>query len=165
MRRLLLIFSVLLLAGCSGADSGLSLGEVEVLSAEGEQYPSQMLLRVSLTNRGGAFTLRQGRLRVGIQGRRQAVFTLCDKVKVGRGRQSVLLGVKCSVVHNSLSEKLLRCVEQQQWSSVEADGSFKVRRGIFSRRIELPTTSLEELLTASQREQLWQLLYGDLANK
>jgi hypothetical protein len=156
MRRLLAI-AFLLLTACS-APSKIEVKSVEIVGVEGAEYPSEAVLCVGVDNRAGAFTIRQCRLRFGIEGRRQVVVSLAERVKVGRGEQSVTLPIKINVVHNSLTMRLREMLSRGEVSAIEVDGEYQVRRGLLSRRGQIPPTPLTELLSKEELEQLWNMI-------
>lgn len=156
MRRLLAI-AFLLLTACS-APSKIEVKGAEVVSIEGEEYPSEAVLCVGVDNRAGAFTIKQCRLRFGIEGRKQVVVSLAERVKVGRGVQSITLPIKINVVHNSLTMRLREMLRQRDISQIEVDGEYQVRRGWLSRRGQIPPTPLTELLSKEELEQLWNII-------
>jgi hypothetical protein len=156
MRRLLAI-AFLLLTACS-TSSKIEVKGVEIAGVKGAEYPSEAVLCVGVDNRAGAFTIRQCRLRFGIEGRRQVVVSLTERVKMGRGEQSVNLPIKINVVHNSLTMRLREMLRQRDISQIEVDGEYQVRRGWLSRRGQIPPTPLTELLSKEQLEQLWNII-------
>lgn len=156
MRRLLAI-AFLLLTACS-APSKIEVKSVEIAGVKGAEYPSEAVLCVGVDNRAGAFTIRQCRLRFGIEGRRQVVVSLAERVKVGRGEQSVTLPIKINVVHNSLTIRLREMLSRGEVSAIEVDGEYQVRRGLLSRRGQIPPTPITELLSKEELEQLWNMI-------
>jgi hypothetical protein len=156
MRRLLAI-AFLLLTACS-TSSKIEVKGVEIAGVKGAEYPSEAVLCVGVDNRAGAFTIRQCRLRFGIEGRRQVVVSLTERVKVGRGAQSVNLPIKINVVHNSLTMRLREMLSRGEVSAIEVDGEYQVRRGWLSRRGQIPPTPITELLSKEELEQLWNMI-------
>ncbi len=152
--RIVIAIALLLLTACGGDGRRIGVEGVELQLLEGGEYPSAAELRVEVDNHGGAFTLRECRLRFGIEGRRQVVVSLEQSVRVGRGRQSVVLPLKVSVVRNSLTLKLKEMLSQGDVSQVEVDGELRVRRGWVSRRERIAATRLTELLSAAEVEHL-----------
>ena len=155
--RSLLAIAFLLLTACS-TSSKIEVKGVEVVSVEGAEYPSEAVLCVGVDNRAGAFTIRQCRLRFGIEGRRQVVVSLAERVKVGRGEQSVTLPIKINVVHNSLTMRLREMLSRGEVSAIEVDGEYQVRRGLLSRRGQISPTPITELLSKEELEQLWNMI-------
>lgn len=158
MRRFLVIALLLLvLSGCNNKKY-FNIEAVEVTNIEGDEYPSKAELDLTINSSLGAFTLKQSQIRFGVEGRRQVVVTLCDKVKFKRGWQVVTMPVKISVVHNSLTMKLQEALERHDARAIEVDGEIKLRRGLFTRKVALPATTLEELLTEEQLEYIWSVM-------
>lgn len=157
MKRLLAI-ALLLLTACNNVPSKIDIRGIEVVSIQGKEHPSAAVLRVELDNNAGAFTLRQCRLRLGIERRRQVVVTLTESVKVGRGEQSVTLPLKINVVRNSLTVRLREILSRHDASQIEVDGEYQVRRGWLSRRGEIAPTPLADLLSERELEQLWNII-------
>lgn len=158
MRRFLVIVLLLLVSSGCNNKKYFNIEAVEVTNIEGDEYPSKAELDLTINSSLGAFTLKQGQIRFGVEGRRQVVVTLCDKVKFKRGWQVVTMPVKISVVHNSLTMKLQEALERHDARAIEVDGEIKLRRGLFTRKVALPTTTLEELLTEEQLEYIWSVM-------
>lgn len=158
MRRFLVIALLLLVASGCNNKKYFNIEAVEVTNIEGDEYPSKAELDLTINSSLGAFTLKQGQIRFGVEGRRQVVVTLCDKVKFKRGWQVVTMPVKISVVHNSLTMKLQEALERHDARAIEVDGEIKLRRGLFTRKVALPTTTLEELLTEEQLKYIWSVM-------
>lgn len=159
--RVLLASLLLLLTACSGAPSKIDFEGVEVVSIEDKEYPSSAVLRIDVNNCAGAFTLRQCRLRFGIEQRRQVVVTLTERVKIGHGEQSVTLPLKISVVHNSLTMRLREMLSRRDASQIDVDGEYWVRRGLLSRRGQITPMPITELLSKEDLEQLWNIIEED----
>ncbi len=157
MKRLLAI-ALCLLTACTVTPSKIAVEGVEVLSVQGEEYPSSAVLRVDVDNHAGVFTLRQCRLRLGIEQRRQVVVTLAESVRVGRGKQSVTLPIKINVVRNSLTMRLREMLARRDASQVEVDGEYRLRRGLLCRRGQIAPRHLSELLSKENVEQLWKII-------
>ena len=153
MRRLVII-ALLFLVACQGNKS-LNIEAVELTNIEGEEYPTAAELNVTLNNAMGAFTLKQSRLRFGVEGRRQVVVTLTDKVKFKPGLQVVTIPVKISVLHNSLTIKLQEALKRHDAQAIEVDGEIKLRRGLFPTKVLLSPTPIAEIVTEEQLEQIW----------
>lgn len=158
MRRFLVIALLLLVASGCNNKKYFNIEAVEVTNIEGDEYPSKAELDLTINSSLGAFTLKQSQIRFGVEGRRQVVVTLCDKVKFKRGWQVVTMPVKISVVHNSLTMKLQEALERHDARAIEVDGEIKLRRGLFTRKVALPTTTLEELLTEEQLKYIWSVM-------
>lgn len=158
MRRFLVIALLLLVSSGCNNKKYFNIEAVEVTNIEGDEYPSKAELDLTINSSLGAFTLKQGQICFGVEGRRQVVVTLCDKVKFKRGWQVVTMPVKISVVHNSLTMKLQEALERHDARAIEVDGEIKLRRGLFTRKVALPTTTLEELLTEEQLKYIWSVM-------
>ncbi|MBQ2374242.1 MAG: hypothetical protein II299_03940 [Alistipes sp.] len=155
--RWLVAIALLLLSSCGGSER-LSISEVEVLSVKGDEYPTSAVLRLDVKNSAGAFTLKQCRLRFGIEGRKQVVVTLTEKIKLRRGEQRVTLPIKISIVRNSLTMKLREALAQHDASQIEVDGEWWIRKGLLSKRGVIDSTPIERLLTDEELTRVWSVM-------
>jgi hypothetical protein len=54
--------------------------------------------------------------------------------------------------------RLREMLRQRDISQIEVDGEYQVRRGLLSRRGQIPSTPVAELLSKEQLEQLWNII-------
>ena len=154
MRRLLLI-AMLLMVGCAKSPKYFNVENIELTQVEGEEYPTAATFDVVTNSSIGAFTVKEGRIRLGVEGRRQVVITLTRKVTFKRGWQIVRVPVKISVAKNSQTIRLKEALISHDAGSIEADGEIKVRRGLFTVREQIEPQSLDKLFTAEELEKIW----------
>lgn len=153
--RTLLLIALLLMASCTKRAEYFNVENVEVVEIVGDEYPTAATLNVLTNNSIGAFTVKDMRIRLGIEGRRQVVITLTEKATFKRGWQVVKMPLKISVVRNSLTMKLQEALLAHDAKSIEADGEIRVRRGLFTVREQLGPKPLDELFTEEQLEIIW----------
>ena len=163
LRIILVACLTLLFAGCKPQ------GRVQLHSAqiarvmsyesleEGQMsLPERVVLALDVENGGAAVVLRKGRLRVSYRGRRVAMFTLDDKVRIaGRSREVVMLPLKVSVARNSQSAALWQALMRHEAEQISVDWEVAGRSGIVSARLEQPLKPLSEVLEGSALEYFW----------
>ena len=157
MRGLLLI-AMLMLASCAKEPKYFNVESVEVVEVEGDEFPTAATLDVVTNSSVGAFTVKDMRLRMGVEGRRQVVVTLTQKTTFKRGWQIVSIPLKISVAKNSLTMKLKEALLGHEAEKIEVDGEIKVRRGFATVREQLEPKPMSEIFTAEQLEMIWNVV-------
>lgn len=173
LRRCLVVVALLLLVGCR-PHVGSTLHSVEDANLVWDSHiepseqalPEQVVLALDIENNGAVTMLRSGRMRVSYRGRRVAMFTLAEKVRIARhSREQVLLPLKISVMRNSQSAALLEALRQHDAEHITIDWEIAGRLGIFSSRIVQPAESLNEIVQGETLEYFWHIMDDMIANK
>lgn len=135
MRRLLLLFLLTALVGCGAAESPRILN-VEVESvwedvATNEEYPSSVVVRVTLENPSAAVKLLRGRMRVGYGGRWVAMLTLEERVKIAARESTVVeLPLRLNIQRTAQTMQLRSALKRGDTSGIEVDWQAALRRGV-----------------------------------
>ena len=130
------LYALLLMAMlCVGCSVQSRMPQIEAVAVESqlqerEEYPSQLLLHLKVDNPSSTLKLVQGRIRVSYKGRRVAMLTLQDKVKVRRGMTQVTLPVRLNLQHTSQTMQLRAALRQGITSDVELEWEVALRRGL-----------------------------------
>lgn len=173
MRGSLVAVALLLLVGCK-PQVGSTLHSVEVADLVWDSHtdssewmlPEQIILALDIENNGAVALLRSGRMRVSYRGRRVAMFTLSEKVRIARhSREQVLLPLKISVMRNSQSAALMEALRQHDVEHITIDWEVAGRSGIFSSRIVQPAESLNEIVQGEKLEYFWSIIDAMIADK
>lgn len=135
MRRLLLLFLLTALVGCGAAEPPRILN-VEVESvwedvATNEEYPSSVVVRVTLENPSAAVKLLRGRMRVGYGGRWVAMLTLEERVKIAARESTVVeLPLRLNIQRTAQTMQLRSALKRGDTSGIEVDWQVALRRGV-----------------------------------
>ena len=126
--------------------------EVECQLQGAEEFPSQLFLLLKVNNPSPSFKLVQGRVRVSYKGRRVAMLTLQDKVRVRRGDTEVTLPLRLNLQHSSQTMQLRAALRQGITNDVELEWEVAVRRGLVYLQRQGGPIGFDELAGESANE-------------
>ena len=167
IRRWLLIVAALLAVSCGGRKP-ISVGAIDILSAQGTtsegagewQLPSHLMVRAEIDNDGAKVKVQQGRVRVSYGGRRVVMLSLTEPVTLpARQRSAVMLPLRIAFARNSQSIPLREAVRRKEWQNIGVDWEVKARRCGVNVTISRDDLSASDVLTPDQQEALWQMLF------
>lgn len=135
LRTILVLWAALCMAGCA-ADAGrvpmvMDVRVAEAEFAEGEDIPSRMTLAVTVDNPSRGVKILGGRVRISYRGRRVAMLTLAEAVKIPPRRTSeVTVPLRVNVVRNSAAMELRAAVRRRDADGIGIELETAVRSGI-----------------------------------
>ena len=155
---------LLLIVGCK-RQGGVTLHSAEVAkmewSAEDVEQsglPESVVLALDVENKGAAVVLRSGRVRVSYRGRRVAMFTLEEKVRIaGHKRSEVNLPLKINVARNSQTAALWQALQRHDAEGISVDWDAVVRAGVVRANVERSPMPLAELMQGEALDKVWSL--------
>ena len=142
---------------CVGCQKQSRMPHIEAVAVESqlqgaEEFPSQLLLHLKVDNPSPPFKLVQGRVRVSYKGRRVAMFTLQDKVRVQRGDTEITLPLRLNLQHSSQTMQLRAALRQGITRDVELEWEVAVRRGVVYMQRQGGPIGFDELAGANANE-------------
>ena len=161
MRRLLLLLLLTALVGC-GKMTPPHINSVEVepqwSEAKAEDYPSSVVVKVAVENPSAAIKILRGRARVGYGGRRVAMLTLEEKIKIpARTTAVVELPLRLNIQRTAQTMQLQAALKQGQMEGIEIDWQVALRsRGVYAEQVQEATPI--EKLAGAQMEQIKEML-------
>ncbi len=161
MRRLLLLLLLITLAGC-GTMTPPRINSVEVepqwSGAKVEDYPSSVVVKVAVENPSAAVKILRGRARIGYLGRRVAMLTLEEKVKIpARTNVVVEIPLKLNIQRTAQTVQLQAALKQGQTEGIEIDWQVALRsRGVYVEQVQEPTPL--ERIAGAQMTQIKEML-------
>lgn len=118
--------------------------------------PESVVLALDVENGGAGILLREGRLRVSYRGRRVAMFSLTEKVRIKRrSREVISLPLKVNVARNSQSVALLQALYRHDAEHIALDWELTARAGVVGVQISRPPMPLSEVVQGEKLEYLW----------
>lgn len=161
----LLFTTVLLLSTGCKQQGGVTLHSAEVArmewpaeDVEQSGLPESMVLAIDVENKGAAVVLRSGRVRVSYKGRRVAMFTLENKVRIaGHRRSEVSLPLKINVARNSQTAALWQALQRHDAEDISVDWEAVARAGVVRADVERSPMPLAELMQGEALERFWGL--------
>lgn len=150
MRRLLLLMLLISMVGCGTAEPPrVESVEVESVWEQGttiDDYPSSVVVKVTLENPTAAVKILRGRMRVGYQGRWVAMLTLEQKVKIPARRNAVVeLPLRLNVQRTTQTMQLRAALKQGNTEGIEVDWQVALRRGVAYVEQVQEATTLEQV--------------------
>lgn len=161
MRRLLLLLLLTALVGC-GKMAPPRINSVEVepqwSGAKVEDYPSSVVVKVAVENPSAAIKILRGRARVGYGGRRVAMLTLEEKIKIpARTNAVVEIPLKLNIQRTAQTVQLQAALKQGQTEGIEIDWQVALRsRGVYVEQEQEPTPL--ERIAGAQMTQIKEML-------
>lgn len=161
MRRLLLLLLLTALVGC-GTMTPPRISNVEVepqwSGAKVEDYPSSVVVKVAVENPSAAIKILRGRARVGYGGRRVAMLTLEEKIKIpARTTAVVELPLRLNIQRTAQTMQLQSALKQGQTEGIEIDWQVALRsRGVYVEQAQEPMPL--ERVAGAQMEQIKEML-------
>ena len=161
MRRLLLLLLLITLVGC-GTVTPPRIDSVEVepqwSEAKAEDYPDRIVVKVAVENPSAAIKILRGRARVGYGGRRVAMLTLEQKIKIpARTTAVVELPLRLNIQRTAQTMQLQAALKQGQMEGIEIDWQVALRsRGVYAEQVQEATPI--EKLAGAQMEQIKEML-------
>ena len=142
---------------CVGCQKQSRMPHIEAMEVEcqlqgAEEFPSQLFLLLKVNNPSPSFKLVQGRVRVSYKGRRVAMLTLQDKVRVRRGDTEVTLPLRLNLQHSSQTMQLRAALRQGITNDVELEWEVAVRRGLVYLQRQGGPIGFDELAGESANE-------------
>ena len=120
--------------------------------------PESVVLELDVENKGAAVVLRSGRVRVSYRGRRVAMFTLEEKVRIaGHKRSEVNLPLKINVARNSQTAALWQALKRHDADGITIDWDAVARVGLVRANVERSPMPLAELMQGEALERFWSL--------
>ena len=161
MRRLLLLLLLTALVGCGKMTPPHILNvEVEpqwerVATAD---YPDRVVVKVTLENPSVAVKILRGRARIGYGGRRVAMLTLEEKIKIpARTNAVVEIPLKLNIQRTAQTVQLQAALKQGQTEGIEIDWQVALRsRGVYVEQEQEPTPL--EKIAGAQMAQFREML-------
>ena len=168
LRSALYLLVLAVLVACADRKESAPTGQVAIrsLSPVGEQWqevaqgemPEELTLLVEVENRGARLKILSGEVGVRYNGRKVAILSLLEEVSIaGRRSSEVELRLKLHMTHNSHSRALVESLRRRSVENVALEWKLKVRRGLFSGRVEQEAVALTELVGEQELERLWQM--------
>ena len=164
LRTIFVLSAALCMAGCAAdAGRGPSVTDVRVTEIEfpdGEEIPSRITLAVTVENPSRGVKILGGRLRIYYRGRRVAMFTLAEKVKIPRRRTSeVTVPLRVNVAHNSAAMSLRAAVRRRDAGDIGIEPEISVRSGILSGEMAVRgVVPLTEAVPERMMDEVWRAL-------
>ena len=156
MRRLLLLLLLTALVGCGKmTPPRISNVEVEpqwerVATAD---YPDRVVVKVALENPSAVVKILRGRARIGYGGRRVAMLTLEEKIKIpARTNAVVEVPLRLNIQRTAQTVQLQAALKQGQTEGIEIDWQVALRsRGVYVEQEQEPTP-IEKIAGAQMTE-------------
>lgn len=156
---------MLAVSGCR-PQGGITLHSADIAHVASEEgvrvdteqvaLPESVVLALDVENRGAGILLREGRLRVSYRGRRVAMFSLDEKVRIRRrSREVISLPLKVNVARNSQSVALLQALCRHDAEHIALDWELTARAGVVGVQISRPPMPLGEVVQGEKLEHLW----------
>ena len=168
MRRLLFTLLLATLVGCGTPE----VPEVEALEVVPQwstggtggagsavaDYPDHLVVKVTLENPSAAVKLLGGRARISYGGRRVAMLTLADKVKIpARQRAVVELPLRLNIQRTTQTMQLQAALKQGRTEGIEVDWQVALRSRMAYVEQSQEAVPLERLMGRS-KEQIVEML-------
>ena len=168
MRRLLFTLLLVTLVGCGTPE----VPEVEALEVVPQwstggtggagsavvDYPDHLVVKVTLENPSAAVKLLGGRARISYGGRRVAMLTLEDKVKIpARQRAVVELPLRLNIQRTTQTMQLQAALKQGRTEGIEVDWQVALRSRMAYVEQAQEAVPLERLMGRS-KEQIVEML-------
>ena len=161
MRRLLFTLLLATLVGCGTPE----VPEVEALEvvpqwseAKADDYPDHLVVKVTLENPSAAVKLLGGRARISYGGRRVAMLTLEDKVKIpARQRAVVELPLRLNIQRTTQTMQLQAALKQGRTEGIEVDWQVALRSRMAYVEQSQEAVPIERLM-GKQKEQITEML-------
>ena len=162
MRRLLFTLLLATLVGCGTPE----VPEVEALevvpqwsaSGAGADYPDHLVVKVTLKNPSAAVKLLRGRVRISYGGRRVAMLTLEQKVKIpARQRAVVELPLRLNIQRTTQTMQLQAALKQGRTEGIEVDWQADVRSRMVYVEQAQEAVPIERLM-GERKEQIVEML-------
>lgn len=161
MRRLLLLLLLTALVGCG------KMTPPHILSVEVEpqwervttaDYPDRVVVKVTLENPSAAVKILRGRARIGYGGRRVAMLTLEEKIKIPAHTNAVVeIPLKLNIQRTAQTVQLQAALKQGQTEGIEVDWQVALRsRGVYVEQVQEPTPL--ERIAGAQMIQIQEML-------
>lgn len=165
MRRLLFTLLLATLVGCGTANPP-RIEAVEVVpqwSAGGAggtrgDYPDRLVVKVTLENPSAAVKLLRGRARISYGGRRVAMLSLEQKVKIpARTREVVELPLRLNIQRTAQTMQMQAALKQGRTEGIEVDWQVDVRsRMVYVEQVQ-EAVPIEQLM-GERKEQIVEML-------
>ena len=165
MRRLLFTLLLATLVGCGTPE----VPEVEALEvvpqwstsgagSAGADYPDHLVVKVTLKNPSAAVKLLRGRVRISYGGRRVAMLTLEQKVKIpARQRAAVELPLRLNIQRTTQTMQLQAALKQGRTEGIEVDWQADVRSRMVYVEQAQEAVPIERLM-GERKEQIVEML-------
>ncbi len=160
MRRLLFALLLLALTGCGTPEVPQVVAlEVEPAKMEaGDDYPSSVVVKVTLENPSAAVKILRGRVRISYAGRRVAMLTLDEKVKIPARTSAVVeLPLRLNIQRTAQTMQMQAALRQQRLEDIEVDYQVALRSRMVYVEQEQEAMPIEKLAGA-RVEQLREML-------
>ena len=168
MRRLLFTLLLATLVGCGTPE----VPEVEALEVVPQwstggtggagsavaDYPDHLVVKVTLENPSAAVKLLGGRARISYGGRRVAMLTLEQKVKIpARARSVVELPLRLNIQRTAQTMQLQAALKQGRTEGIEVDWQVALRSRMVYVEQSQEAVPIERLM-GEQKEQITEML-------
>lgn len=134
-RSIFAVLAALCLAGCAAGGGVANVTDVRLAGAAlsgGGEIPSCVTLLVTVDNPSQGVKISGGRLRISYRGRRVAMLTLAEAVKIPPRRTSeVAIPLRVNVVHNSAALSLRAAVRRRDADGIGIELEASARSGLF----------------------------------
>ena len=123
-----------------------------------EDYPDRVVVKVTLENPSAAIKILRGRARVGYGGRRVAMLTLEEKIKIpARTNAVVEIPLRLNIQRTAQTMQLQAALKQGQTEGIEIDWQVALRsRGVYVEQAQEPMPL--ERVAGAQMEQIKEML-------
>ena len=169
LRRVLYLLAVVTLVACANAKRMASIGQIAIRSVEigSEQskevvqgeIPEELSLLIGVENPGAGLKIISGDLYVYYKGRKVAILSLKEGVRVaGRCNSVVELCLSLHMAHNSHSRALVESLRRHSVEGVALGWGLKMRRGLVAGLLEQEAVALSEIVGEQELERLWQMM-------
>ena len=163
-RFLFAVLAALSLAGCAAdvgrtpSVTGVRLAEVEF--SDGDDIPSLVTLAVTVDNPSRGVKILNGRLRISFRGRRAAMLTLAEAVRIPPRRTAeVAVPLRVNVAHNSAALSLRAAVRRRDASDIGIELETAVRSGIVrGEAAKQGVVPLTEAVPSRMLDEVWRAL-------
>lgn len=165
MRRLLFTLLLATLVGCGTPEvpQVVALDVVPQWSASGAgdaggDYPDRIVVKVTLENPSAAVKLLSGRARISYGGRRVAMLTLEQKVKIpARARSVVELPLRLNIQRTTQTMQLQAALKQGRTEGIEVDWQVALRSRMVYVEQSQEAVPIERLM-GERKEQITEML-------
>ena len=174
MRRLLFTLLLATLVGCgtpevpqvealevvpqwSAGGTGDAGGAGDITGSGGD-YPDRIVVKVTLENPSAAVKLLSGRARISYGGRRVAMLTLEQKVKIPARAESVVeLPLRLNIQRTTQTMQLQAALKQGRTEGIEVDWQVALRSRMVYVEQSQEAVPIERLM-GEQKEQITEML-------
>lgn len=168
MRRLLFTLLLATLVGCGTPEvpqvvalevvPQWSAGGAGDITGSGGDYPDRLVVKVTLENPSAAVKLLGGRARISYGGRRVAMLTLEQKVKIpARAKSVVELPLRLNIQRTTQTMQLQAALKQGRTEGIEVDWQVALRSRTVYVEQSQEAVPIERLM-GEQKEQITEML-------